>query len=364
MPDNDASIYSDLVGFLESERADLRKAAVEAVEQVTDPSDMEKLIKYGAVKPLCKLINREKEIAETSINVLLRLSSEAPSFVNQAAYDMNEAGVVTRVFEVLLDSSQKKSDDFLNAALGVLANVTRSEAGAVALLGNECSDRPMPLLTRFLLPPPANGNDPWQHIAGILMNLTQVEAGRKFVSKKSSKVLERLLPQLRSTNVVRRKGVAGVIKNICFDKDSAWWLLNEIEILKHLLYPLAGPEELDLDDRVGMDPELWLEGPDKIREPDEQVRLTLVESILLLLATGRASREFLRKQRTYVILKMADMVEENEEVGEKINECVQFLRRDEEGTDEGSSDRIFRQALPPTPASIVYGKSENFDDVD
>ena len=109
---------------------------------------------------------------------------------------------------------------------------------------------------------------------------------------------------------------------------------------------------------------MWLEGPDKIREPDEQVRLTLVESILLLLATGRASREFLRKQRTYVILKMADMVEENEEVGEKINECVQFLRRDEEGTDEGSSDRIFRQALPPTPASIVYGKSENFDDVD
>lgn len=72
----------------------------------------------------------------------------------------------------------------------------------------------------------------------------------------------------------------------------------------------------------------------------------------------------MRKQRTYIILKMADMVEENEQIGEKINECVQFLRRDEQGTDEGSSDRILREALPPTPSTVVYGDNANYDDVD
>lgn len=123
----------------------------------------------------------------------------------------------------------------------------------------------------------------------------------------------------------------------------------------------TGPEALDLDERIGMDPELWMEGCDKVREPDEHVRLFLVESILLLLATGRKSRDHIRKQRTYVILKVADMVEESEQVGEKINECVQFLRRDEEGTEEGSSDRIFREAVP-TVSDIVLNK--NYDDVD
>ena len=255
MPDNDASVYTDLVEFLKSDRNDLCKAAIEAVAAVTDQDDMEKLIKYGAVGPLCKLINKEESISEEAMDVLLRLSSEAPSFVNQAAYDMNEAGVVTRVLEVVLDGSTKRSSKFIDSALGVLVNVTRTEAGAVAFLGPEGSDRPVPLLNRFLAPIDASlPIDQWQNMAGILMNLTQIEGGRRFVCKISSKVLERILPQLRSRNVIRRRGVAGVVKNICFDKDSAWWLLHELSLTKHLLYPLAGPEELDLDDRVGMDP--------------------------------------------------------------------------------------------------------------
>lgn len=255
MPDNDASVYSDLVEFLKSDRADLSKAAIEAVASITDPDDMEKLIKYGAIGPLCKLINKAEDISEMAMDVLLRLSSEAPSFVNQAAYDMNEAGVVTRILEVVLDSSTNKSCKFVNSALGILVNVTRAEAGAVALLGPEGSDRPLPLLNRFLTPlDPSASLDKWQNMSGILMNLSQIDGGRKFVYKISNKVLERLLPQLRSKNVIRRRGIAGVVKNICFDKDSAWWLLHEIRLTKHLLYPLAGPEELDLDDRVGMDP--------------------------------------------------------------------------------------------------------------
>lgn len=91
--------------------------------------------------------------------------------------------------------------------------------------------------------------------------------------------------------------------------------------------------------KVGLDPDYWLSGPQKIREPDAQVRRYVVEALLLLLAAGRKARETLRERRTYVIIKMADMVEEDEEVSERMLECVQYLRRDEEGTEEGSSDR-------------------------
>ena len=142
--------------------------------------------------------------------------------------------------------------------------------------------------------------------------------------------------------------------------------MNELKIIKHVLYPLAGPEELDVDEKRGLDPDLWLEGPDKVREPDHYARLYLVESLLLLCATGRKSRETIRLARTYVILKVADMVEEQEDVSERINECVQYIRRDEEGMQEGSSDDMVEQALKALPASssaATVGKV-NYDDVD
>ena len=194
--------------------------------------------------------------------------------------------------------------------------------------------------------------DPYQHVASVLMNITQLESGRKFLMKLNHKQsasndgkststshLQTIMSELDSPNVHRRRGISGTLKNCCFSQDSTWWLLNVVYIDKALLLPLAGPEELSIDEKVGLDPDYWLLGPSKVREPDALVRLSLVEAILLLLASGRVSRDTLRQRRTYVIIKMADMVEENEEISERMNECVQYLRRDEEGEEEGSSDR-------------------------
>ena len=64
------------------------------------------------------------------------------------------------------------------------------------------------------------------------------------------------------------------------------------------------------------------------------------------------------------------MVEELESISERINECVQYLRRDEEGTTEGSSDQMveeatrrrIRLALPST--EVASKTSADYDDVD
>jgi len=199
--------------------------------------------------------------------------------------------------------------------------------------------------------------DPYQHIAAVIMNITQLEIGRKFLMKiihstkksggdsrksdsdETSSHLQSLLPQLSSPNTTRRQGIAGTLKNCCFATDSIWWLLNVVNMDKSLLMTLAGPEELTIEEKIGLDPDYWLLGPQKVREPNVLVRLYVVEAILLLLASGRRTRETLRERRTYVIIKLADMVEESEEVSERLLECVQYLRRDEEGTEEGSSDK-------------------------
>ena len=418
---------------------------------------MSNLIRYGVVRPLCKLSSRYEASGTNALAALLYLSSHGTS-LNQCIEDMLDCGAVSRMTEIALSSpardenatdsdSKKMWRKRVNFALGLLANMTRTEKGAIDLCGRSMPDDAVPssmflidnkygdgeekgnnenkipsrptmslLLSRFLSDAyirnggataknndeddsPEHDNiediasredDPYQHFSAVLMNATQVEQGRKFVMRihrkgedktaQPTSVLQSIVSNLRSNNPVRRQGIAGTVKNCCFEKDSAWWLINEVNIIKYILYPLAGPEELDVDEKKGMDPDLWLEGPDKVRETDSTTRLLLLEAILLLCASGRKSREALRLQRTYVILKMADMVEDSEEVSELINECVQFLRRDEEGTAEGSSDRLIDEtyggtgdntrgmlALPaPSAAHHVGARSEeeNYDEID
>merc|ERR1712166_349794 len=166
-------------------------------------------------------------------------------------------------------------------------------------------------------------------------------------------VLERLLPILRestnsnirnssnsnTSNPFRRRGIAGMIRNITVDqKENAWWLLNICHVLTPLLLPLMGPESLTLEEKVNMDPDLWLQGPDQIRDLDSTTRLYCVESILTLLATGRNSRQFMTSNQTYIVLKKCDAIEENEVVSDRIGECITLLRRDNDiNIQEGGS---------------------------
>jgi hypothetical protein len=361
--------------------------------------------------------------------------------IHQCIEDILDCGGINRMTEIALTPG---SDDAwrkrVNFALALLANMTRTERGAVELCGYTMPAEAVPIVTvedvpeeeqRAKLPSKptmalltalflnksfisdgkksmdnkkdekddddddlvdeqtveevaASTDDPFQHFAAVLMNATQVEQGRRFVMRihrqqdeniKGVSMLEKLLPELKSSNPIRRRGIAGMLKNCCFEKDASWWLIHEVDVIPKILYPLAGPEELSIDEKRGMDPDLWLEGPDKVREPDHVTRLLLVESILLLCASGRKSRENIRVQRTYVILKMMDLTEESEEISERINECVQYIRRDEEGTQEGSSDRLVDEsvtingkllALPaPSPCENIGTLShDDYDNVD
>lgn len=437
MPGEDT--YKDLINFLQSERSDLRLAASQAVLQVTDRDAMAGLVQHGAIKPLCRLASMSNEPSgAVALEALVQLSSRGTS-IYQCIEDILDCGGINRMTEIALtpgsDDTWKKR---VNYALALLANMTRTERGAVELCGytmpaeavpvsnvekvseeeeqiEKLPSKPtMALLTALFLNKSyisddkkfsgdkknekendladeqtvediaASTDDPFQHFAAVLMNATQAEQGRRFVMRihkqhddkaKGLSILERLLPELKSPNPIRRRGIAGTLKNCCFEKDASWWLIHEVDVIPKILYPLAGPEELSVDEKRGMDPDLWLEGPDKVREPDHVTRLLLVESILLLCASGRKSRENIRVQRTYVILKTMDLSEESEEISERINECVQYIRRDEEGTQEGSSDRLVDEtvaingkllALPaPSPCENIGTSShEDYDNVD
>ena len=53
-----------------------------------------------------------------------------------------------------------------------------------------------------------------------------------------------------------------------------------MDLLPHLLLPLAGPEEFDEEDMKALPDDLQYLGEDKTREPEADIRKMLLESIM------------------------------------------------------------------------------------
>lgn len=75
--------------------------------------------------------------------------------------------------------------------------------------------------------------------------------------------------------------VTQYFSNFLFPSESHEWLLSDaVDILPHLLLPLAGPEEFSEDDMEKLPPDLQYLGDDKQREADPDIRKMLLEALL------------------------------------------------------------------------------------
>ncbi len=114
--------------------------------------------------------------------------------------------------------------------------------------------------------------------------MTQLEDIRQLILK-NDLILLRLLPFISySKSMIRRGGIIGAVKNLCFDYDNHERLLlsPEIDMLSRLLLPLAGPEEFDSDDMDKLPDDLQYLPPDKEREEDPDIRIMLLETLILV----------------------------------------------------------------------------------
>ncbi|CDO69660.1 hypothetical protein BN946_scf184851.g48 [Trametes cinnabarina] len=192
-------------------------------------------------------------------------------------------------------------------------------------------------------------------LASVFANLSTTPAGRMFfLTPRSSDPfgedvdveypLSKLLAFAEHKDTIRRGGVASTIKNCAFHTPAHRALLaseNEkvtvppstvtapgMDILPYVLLPLAGPEEFDLEDQELLPPALQFLPPTKKREPDPVIRLTHVET-LLLLCTTRWGRDYLRTHGVYEVIRALHENEEVEKVSEHVERLVNLLKRDE-----------------------------------
>jgi len=376
----------ELVSFLSHPRPELRKSASSLLINMTASDQgmfqLLQLKKLDVVKALCRVVSDMRPIAEDAIKALINLTAANPTACERALkYDL-----LNRVMAQVEDDEWRLTD----YSMMLLANVTTTPEGAKALLGydDKATDATLALrekkirtLTNSFLEgePEPDGvdsstgepkwDDEYQYVANILANISQLEQGRNFLLKmrQSSSLAAALLTQLKSPNVVRRRGITAAIKNLCFDSDNHFYLYDQLDIPTHMMVLLAGPEELDEDDKMGMNPVVYSLGDKKKRENDRLVRLAAVDC-LLLLCTTRNGRKELRRKKVYPIIRDAHLVEPDEEIGDQIYKLVDFLIRDEDG-EEPDWDEVRAKSfaaeqetktaengdvvLPPTPAAPV-----------
>ncbi|CAE6402487.1 unnamed protein product [Rhizoctonia solani] len=218
-------------------------------------------------------------------------------------------------------------------------------------------------------------------LASVFANVTVAPAGRLAVLTLHPVTHEFALAKLLSftehPDTIRRGGVASTLKNCAFHTPAHMAMLkpedemvtippsNEegkgMNLLSFLLLPLAGPEEFDLEDVDKLPASVQFLPDTKKREPDQFIRLTHIET-LLLLCTTRPAREFMRLNGVYEVVQKMHETEQNTSVIEHIERLVNLLKRDE-GPDTAIEEVPVEEAEPAKGLPDAMKDSNDDDDI-
>ncbi|CAM9787286.1 unnamed protein product [Scytosiphon promiscuus] len=390
-------LMEETVPFLRDPRPEIRQAAAAtALAASASKEGVALLHECGAVKWLCRISGDVGTIGKDAVSCLVNISAEETSVA--ALEDMCKAGIVNSSKSAI--STLSCLPFMRDLCLQLLANVTRVQVGATKLAqvgvagGALRQGQYIRRLARWLckypakegLPYPAlvggsrddarvvdrraalrdnHGSeedddddegdkkeeagagrgpgaegvlDQWQHCASVLCNAARIPEGRRALRRPDPLVaLTELLPELASVNPVRRWGVAGCIRNCCFEELDHPWLLHEVKVVPHLLMRLADDaDEYDFDEKVILDPRVWRkeEASDgtvvaRRREPVQCIKRDIVEALLQLCAI-LDSRQSLRKCGVYFVIREMDKSEPDAEISQVCYNLVNFLQRDEQ----------------------------------
>jgi len=254
----------------------------------------------GSIISLLEDVNTE--VTKNSFQILVNLSAEETFIRNILNIKDPDKGptVLKVIFAILAQATSDLSD----LACRLLCNLSRWSDGCqqVTEMLREGSVTLHMLVNKFT--EGGKGHSEYDYLAPTIENLTQTTEGRRWLLDRTSGSLQKLLPYISCMwSEVRRRGIVGAVRNCCFEPDCHDWLLSDdVELLPHLLLPLAGPEEFDPDETDKLPVDLQYLAADKQREPCPCVRIMLIEAINQLCAT-KPCRLYIRDKQTYLILR-------------------------------------------------------------
>ncbi|CAH7684729.1 hypothetical protein PPACK8108_LOCUS19142 [Phakopsora pachyrhizi] len=196
-----------------------------------------------------------------------------------------------------------------------------------------------------------NSNSNFHFLASVWANFSSCLLGRNYLISLNEEHISstdtplfQLLPFTQHPNLIRRGGVISCIKNCCFTIEAHRGLLDpkKLNVLPPILIPLIGPEPFeDPADELDFPSECqFLNTESKLREPDPNLRLILIEA-LILLASLSAQRNYLRDKKVYRIIQVLHLNENDEKVQEAVERLVNLLMRDDSEENENKPEKKF-----------------------
>ncbi|GMH15308.1 hypothetical protein Nepgr_017149 [Nepenthes gracilis] len=288
-----ATELEELIDFIESPSPSVKRAAVDIVRGLTGSEEgLQSLTRYSDVllPKLSRLLGETKDVSEPAAESLINLSQNS-----ELAGKMVSMGMV----KLSMDLLYKQELDISRLLVMLLVNLTQPEVGIASLLQTEDAKMHglyvMKLVRSFSTTPIEKQGDPFEHVSSILVNISKMEAGRKFLLDPKRGVLKQIIRQFDSTNLLRKKGVSATIRNCCFDAGTQLpnLLLTSEFLWPALLLPVAGNKVYRDEDTSKMPPELG-SALSIEREPvsDPEIRVQALEAVYLITLQEAGRRAF------------------------------------------------------------------------
>ncbi|XP_065632771.1 uncharacterized protein LOC112013075 isoform X2 [Quercus suber] len=333
-----ANELEELIGFLSSPSPQITKAAVDIVRGLTGSEDgLKSLAHYANIvlPSLSRLLAGPKEVSEPAAEALVNLSQDT-----DLARKMVEMGTVKIAMEILY----KPESGISKLLVMLLVNLTQLDAGIASLLQTEDEKMNglyvMKLVRSFCRSSSETSDDPFEHVASILVNISKQEAARKLLLDPKRGLLKQIIRQFDSSSPLRKKGVSGTIRNCCFEAESQLQnllLISEF-LWPALLLPVAGNKIYNEKDTSKMPLELG-SALSIEREPvtDPEIQVQVLEAIYLITLQDAGRRAFWSVNGPR-ILQVGYEDEQDPKVMEAY-ERVGSLLVDNSGTEEPSTEK-------------------------
>lgn len=265
------------------------------------------------------------ELSKNAIVSLINISSHLPTAIDTI---IGLKGV-TRMMDAIISADTNNVHD----RLMLLTNLTTQKSGCLQILDladKELSgQRLLRLAVRFASPPtsldipkaqPLRGmnliaesaNDEYEYAAMVLMNATLMPEGRQVFYSTPDFFMPSLLDAVSGDNPIRKQGIIGVIRNLCFDATKHEYLLTKGNILPALIRPLVCQK---LENNVTAAEMLVQAFPGlTFGHPEPLVlnRHNILET-LLLLTQSEFGKKYLISHHVVFVLRELDEYETDEE---------------------------------------------------
>eukprot|EP00300_Choanocystis_sp_HF-7_P041711 c8492_g1_i1.p1 GENE.c8492_g1_i1~~c8492_g1_i1.p1 ORF type:complete len:344 (-),score=74.67 c8492_g1_i1:299-1330(-) len=309
--------WGELVELMGSPQSEVRKGAIEVLLGLTVDNEGRETVTSQisqVISPLKKLIrDADTAVSRPALQAIINLTSD-----EEIAKQFDSNDIAALCVEVVQNQDKRSCVPYVAA---VLSNQARFDSCCESLVREDIIE---PLFSMFVEEGcVGEGPETLQYVAAFLMNLTQVLPAREYVNQHKH-IVTQLIPFTRDPNLIRRQGAIGTIRNFTLVDEAHPWLLDELQILPHIVYPLVGPEPMPDDDKEGMCEETAGLIGQKPRETDVVVRRLVLEALTCLCLTQHG-REVLYNGKTYPILRNSDKEEEDDRNRELAFELVNIL---------------------------------------